>query len=593
MINVNIEKQIFFNKFKLLKLIDKSEINCIYKGINIINKEIVLIKIEKKITMNKILESEAYILYYLKGFGIPNLISYGKSGKYNILVEEFLGPSLYEIFQIKNIKKGFPIKDVCMIALQGLDRLEYIHSKNIIHRDLKTQNFLIGRKDEKIIYLIDFGLAKKYKSSRTGKFIKFTNLRRIFGSLAFSSINANSGYEQSRRDDLESFGYVLIYLAKSYLPWLTAGKIKNKKERLIEACKLKNSTKLEEICEGIPEEFIDYIKYCRKLEFEQDPNYDFLRNLFVLILTKENQKNDLNFFWINKVNAKSATKNYENNYILKRGTHKRLYNSLKKSLEKNKNHSINSILKSDNSISNNSLYKTNNIPKKKNEKQKINLINENPDRKSLINKPKISIKNYKTNIIIGKKNFISPSIEQKYNYSLKNQKLNKFIKKYAFNCNLKNQTEKVKIKNKLNISDNVGPINISNYYKNDKMNITSKIYHNLENSINNKKQSNNFTLQHNNNYNISKFYHNLENSIAHKKQNNNLILKNNNNFNITKFYRDLENSINNKKQNNNLTLKNNNNFNNSYFNYNGNQIPTNNSNSNLIPDIHYRKIFKI
>jgi len=191
MIKGNIENQIFFKKYKLQKLINKSEFSYVYKGINIINKELVSIKIENRIANNNILESEAYILFNLKGFGIPNIISYGKSGKYNILVEELLGPSLEDISKLKQVKNGFPIKDVCMIALQGLDRLEYIHSKNIIHRDIKPHNFLIGRKDTTIIYLIDFGLAKKYKSSRTGKFIKFTNVRRLYGSVAYSSINSN------------------------------------------------------------------------------------------------------------------------------------------------------------------------------------------------------------------------------------------------------------------------------------------------------------------------------------------------------------------------------------------------------------------
>ena len=156
MIKGNIEKQIFFKKYKLQKLINKSKYSYVYKGINIINKESVAIKIENRIASKNILESEAYFLFYLKGFGIPNLISYGKSGKYNILIEELLDPSLKEISNLKQIKNGFPIKDICMIALQGLDRLEYIHSKNIIHRDIKPHNFLIGRKDTTIIYLFKF-----------------------------------------------------------------------------------------------------------------------------------------------------------------------------------------------------------------------------------------------------------------------------------------------------------------------------------------------------------------------------------------------------------------------------------------------------
>ena len=410
MINGFNEKQIFFNKYKLQKLINKSAFSYVFKGINIINKELVAIKIENKITMKNILESEAYILFDLKGFGIPNLVSFGKNRKYNILVEELLGPTLNDLLKLRQIKNGFPIKDICMIALQGLDRLEFIHSKNIIHRDIKPHNFLIGKKDDKIVYLIDFGFARKYKSSRTGKFIKFTNLRRLFGSLAFSSINANAGYEQSRRDDLESFGYMLIYLSKKELPWMKIGVMKNKKEEANETFKLKKGIKLEKVCEGLPEEFKDYIKYCRKLEFEQEPNYNYLRNLFILILIKENQKNDLNFFWINKKNAKSATKNYENNSIKKRGTHKRLYNSVKKSLEKKRKEGINNSLKSDYSKPINSLNKVNDIQNNKKGIKNINFIFRNLNIKNLNDKTKISIKNYNTNNNINDKTFTT-SIE--------------------------------------------------------------------------------------------------------------------------------------------------------------------------------------
>ena len=146
------EKQIIFNKYKLQKLVNKSAYSNVYRGININTKELVSIKLENRKSIYNLLESEAYYLIYLKGFGIPNIISYGKNGKFNILIEELLGPSLNDILKLRKIKKKFPIKDTCMIALQILDRLEYIHSKYIIHQDIKPHNFLIGRKDPKVIY---------------------------------------------------------------------------------------------------------------------------------------------------------------------------------------------------------------------------------------------------------------------------------------------------------------------------------------------------------------------------------------------------------------------------------------------------------
>ena len=151
MINRTPEKQIIFNKYKLQKLVNKSAFSCVYRGINIKSKELVSIKLENRKSIYNLLESEAYFLIYLKGFGIPNIITYGKRGKYNILIQELLGPSLNDILKLRKIKKKFPIKDTCMFALQALDRLEYIHSKYIIHRDIKPHNFLIGRKDPNVI----------------------------------------------------------------------------------------------------------------------------------------------------------------------------------------------------------------------------------------------------------------------------------------------------------------------------------------------------------------------------------------------------------------------------------------------------------
>ena len=455
------------------------------------------------------MESEAYILFMLKGFGIPNLISYGKSGKYNILVEELLGPSLNDILKLRKIKNGFPIKDICMIAIQGLDRLEFIHSKNIIHRDIKPHNFLIGKKNESIIYLIDFGFARKYKSSRTGKFIKFTNLGKLFGSMAFSSINANSGYEQSRRDDLESFGYMLIYLAKKNLPWMDIGIMKNKREEVNEVCKIKKHIKIEKICEGLPEEFIYYIKYCRKLKFEIKPNYDYLRNLFTLILMKENQKNDLQFFWINKRNANSAKKNYENYQIMKAGTHKRLYTSVKNSLEKKRSGEINT-LKSNNSKDKDSLEKINDILKNKKEIQNKNRIYINLEKKSLNDKTKVSIKHSITDNIISAKPSKIFRIKEKNLY--KNLKIND-SSYYS-----KNQNKILKVMIQKKISDYSGLKNSSNVSNQNLNNIIIENYFNFHNTVNNyhikKVNINNISkTNYYNKYTKQIPYHNFTNKI--------------------------------------------------------------------------------
>ena len=372
--------------------------NCqLYEGINIKDNESVAMKFEKRRGKDNELESEAYYLIYLKGFGIPKIITYGKSGAFNVLIEELLGPSLHSLWKLrKNKYEKKLLKDICMIALQGLDRLEYIHSKYIIHRDIKPYNFLIGKKEPKIIYLIDFGYAHKYRSSRTGKHIKFKNTNMIWGSFNYLSINGNKGYELSRRDDLESFGYMLIYLATNYLPWMKFEKSKLDEGILIkEIYKLKKSTTPEQLCKNLPEEFLEYVKYVRNLEFEQNPDYYYMKSLFISILTKNKLKNDILFSWVlnkTKIIKKSNTEEKIVNLMKrKESTQKRLYIKIKESLEKEKNISKNILtdfsLKKINNLNNKPInkaesnYENNNINIINNfEIININKIEDNPNK---------------------------------------------------------------------------------------------------------------------------------------------------------------------------------------------------------------------
>ena len=163
------ENKYIFKKYKPIKKIGHGTFGNIYSTIRINDKSVFAMKIEKLKSKNKVLESEAYYLYTLQGFGIPKLISFGHTKKYNILIETLLDKSLYNIFFEKNIKCN--INDVCLIGMQILDRLEFIHSKDIIYRDIKPENFLIGINDPNVIYIVDFGLCKKYRSSKTGRHI--------------------------------------------------------------------------------------------------------------------------------------------------------------------------------------------------------------------------------------------------------------------------------------------------------------------------------------------------------------------------------------------------------------------------------------
>ena len=223
---------------------------------------------------------------------------------------ELLGKSLEDLF-IENNKK-FSLKTVCMIAIQMLERVEFIHKKYIMHRDIKPDNFVIGLdKKSHIIYLLDFGLSKKYRSRRTKKHIPFTKNRKLTGTARYASINALNGFEQSRRDDLEAIGYVLVYFLKGKLPWQGIP-LKRNEDRFKKIYDMKRKISSEELCKDLDEEFKIYLDYVKLLGFTEEPNYNYLRSLFIKIMKKNDFKFDFIYDWnLNK------TKNNENKFIEK------------------------------------------------------------------------------------------------------------------------------------------------------------------------------------------------------------------------------------------------------------------------------------
>ncbi|KAG6466723.1 hypothetical protein ZIOFF_075452 [Zingiber officinale] len=266
------------------------------------------------------------------GTGIPNVRWFGIEGEYNVLVMDLLGPSLEDLFNFCSRKLS--MKSVLMLADQMINRVEYLHSKSFLHRDIKPDNFLmgLGRRANQV-YIIDFGLAKKYRDTTTHQHIPyrlsmlsdrckchldptglkpqkyhffplallfrildFRENKNLTGTARYASINTHLGVEQSRRDDLESLGYIFMYFLRGSLPWqgLKAGNKKQKYERISDR---KVSTSIEALCRGYPSEFASYFHYCRSLRFDDKPDYAYLKRIFRELFIREGFQFDYVFDW--------------------------------------------------------------------------------------------------------------------------------------------------------------------------------------------------------------------------------------------------------------------------------------------------------
>lgn len=283
-------------KYRLVRKIGSGSFGDIYLGINITNGEEVAVKLESHKARHPQLLYESKLYKILQGgVGIPHIRWFGQEKDYNVLVMDLLGPSLEDLFNF--CSRRFTMKTVLMLADQMIGRIEYVHNKNFIHRDIKPDNFLmgIGRHCNKV-FIIDFGLAKKYRDHRTGQHIPYREDKNLTGTARYASINAHLGIEQGRRDDMESLGYVLMYFNRTSLPWqgLKAATKKQKYEKISEK---KMSTPVEVLCKGFPAEFAMYLNYCRGLRFEEAPDYMYLRQLFRILFRTLNHQYDYTFDW--------------------------------------------------------------------------------------------------------------------------------------------------------------------------------------------------------------------------------------------------------------------------------------------------------
>jgi len=289
-------------RFRLGRKIGHGSFGDIYLGTVIQTNEEVAIKLESIRSRHPQLAYE-YRLYRIlqnkangaPATGIPNVRWFGKEGDYNVLVLDLLGPSLEDLFNFCSRK--FSLKTVLMLADQLIARVEYIHSKSFIHRDIKPDNFLIGLgKQENIVYVIDYGLAKKYRDPKTHQHIPYNEHKNLTGTARYASINTHLGIEQSRRDDVESLGFVFLYFMRGSLPWQGL-KAVTKKDKYDKISEKKMSTPIEVLCKGFPAEFATYLSYCRSLRFDDKPDYAYMRRLFRELFYRKGFHQDYVYDW--------------------------------------------------------------------------------------------------------------------------------------------------------------------------------------------------------------------------------------------------------------------------------------------------------
>ncbi len=295
--------QTFFNKYHCIKRLGQGSFGQIYEA-KYKNEKFAL-KFENRNKNYNLLQNEAAIMNYLKGPNIPLVKSYGFTSCYNILVMQLLGKSLEDLLIEK---KFFSMKTVCMLGYQMVNILEFIHEKHILHRDIKPENFVMGLDElSDNVYLIDFGLAKKYRSIKTLIQYPLIKKKQLTGTARYASINALKGYEHSRRDDLESVGYILIYFLKGKLPWqnIKATTKEDKYQKILEK-KMEISSK--ELYKGYPNELAEFLDYTKNIEYNERPNYDMLRKLFDDIMLKEKYNYDYIYDWTT-IEEKESRKN--------------------------------------------------------------------------------------------------------------------------------------------------------------------------------------------------------------------------------------------------------------------------------------------
>ncbi|EDO15445.1 hypothetical protein Kpol_1027p20 [Vanderwaltozyma polyspora DSM 70294] len=285
--------------YRIGKKIGEGSFGVLFEGTNMINGLAVAIKFEPRKTEAPQLKDEYRTYKILQGTpGVPSAYYFGQEGLHNILVIDLLGPSLEDLFDWCG--RRFSVKSVVQVAVQMITLIEDLHAHDLIYRDIKPDNFLIGRPgqpDENKVHLIDFGMAKQYRDPKTKQHIPYREKKSLSGTARYMSINTHLGREQSRRDDMEALGHVFFYFLRGQLPWqgLKAPNNKQKYEKIGEK---KRSTNVYDLAQGLPIQFGRYLEIVRNLSFEETPDYEGYRGLLLSVLDDLGDVADGEYDWM-------------------------------------------------------------------------------------------------------------------------------------------------------------------------------------------------------------------------------------------------------------------------------------------------------
>jgi serine/threonine protein kinase len=293
-----IKKNLLEDDYIFEWLLGKGSFGEVWQVIDKKTKRKMAFKIETKKDSNKAMLRDEYKIYLnlINGGvkeGIPKIYEFLQTPMYNILVMELLDKSVEKIFTEYDNK--FTLSTVLLLGINMIKLLENVHNAGYIHRDIKPNNFMVSAENNKL-YIMDFGLSKKYRL-QDNKHISLKTGKSITGTPRYVSANVHMGLEPSRRDDLISVGYMLIYFIKGKLPWQGKGK-KNKNSGEDVVGNIKLCIKTHELCKGIDTCFQEYLTYCMNLKFDTEPDYNYLQSIFEK--TAKDKEIKLEYEWIKK-----------------------------------------------------------------------------------------------------------------------------------------------------------------------------------------------------------------------------------------------------------------------------------------------------